>query len=284
MSIKLTDLSHEYLAGTPAARIVLRHITLEIPFGTCLGIAGGTGSGKTTLIQHLNGILPPGSGSITIDGIADREELRRRVGIVFQYPEAQLFEETVFKEIAFGLSGRGMSPAAIEQRVSETLSAVGLGEELLGKSPFCLSGGEKRRVAIAGVLVSRPEILVLDEPGAGLDPQGRYEILNFLAKLRRDTGLTLILVSHNMEDLVRLAEEIVVLKNGAVVRSGKTRDVFLDHHALGDAGLVPPQITSFMRRLRETLPEISDGILTVTEAREELRRVFAQQGQREGRG
>lgn len=279
MSIQLTDLCHVYLPGTPAARIALRNITLEIESGSSLGIAGQTGSGKTTLIQHLNGLLLPSSGSISVDGLnvtaRNRGELRRRVGIVFQSPEQQLFAEKVCQEIAFGLSGQGMTATAIERRVRETLAAVGLGEELLSRSPFCLSGGEQRRVAIAGVLVNRPEILVLDEPGAGLDPQGRNEILDFLVKLRRELGLTLILVSHNMADLVRCTERMVLLHQGAIVKAGTTREVFQDLPALESAGLAPPPITSFMLKLKEKIPEISGCILTVAQAHEELRRALA---------
>lgn len=279
MAITLTDLSHSYHPGSPSARVALRHITLEIPPGICLGIAGGPGAGKTTLIQHLNGLLQPTSGRIAMDGVEvtarNRGELRRRVGIVFQYPEQQLFAETVYQEIAFALTGEGMSSAAIDQRVRETLNGVGLSEELLGQSPFSLSGGEKRRVAIAGILVRRPEILVLDEPGVGLDPQGRQEILDSVAQLQRESGLTLVLVSHQLEEIVRLAERVIILQDGAIVLEGESREILRDLTGLAKAGLALPPITAFMLELKKSIPELNDCILSVAEARAELKRVWA---------
>lgn len=287
MSIRIEDLSHLYMPGTPFEKAALRNITLAIDTGICIGIAGHTGSGKTTLIQHLNGLLKPTSGSVSVNGVnaaaGNLKELRRQVGIVFQYPEQQLFEETVYKEIAFGLSGNGIGPNETDMRVREALEAVGLGEGLLDKSPFALSGGQKRRVAIAGVLAMRPEILVLDEPAAGLDPQGRRDILDFMAKLRRERGITLLLVSHSMEDIVRLADRVIVLKNGSVALEGKTREVFRDVGALESAGLEAPQITYFMMKLKTQMPELNDCILTVEEARDELKRVWERnQGRKRG--
>lgn len=287
MAIKLTDLSYSYRSGSLAARVALRHITLDLPRGISLGIAGGPGAGKTTLIQHLNGLLQPTSGQITIDGVEvtvrNRVELRRRVGIVFQYPEQQLFAETVFQEIAFALTGEGMSSAEIDRRVREALHWVGLGEELLEQSPFCLSGGEKRRVAIAGILVRRPEILVLDEPGAGLDPQGRREILDFVAQLQRESGLTLLLVSNQLEEIVRLTERVIILKDGAIVLEGASKEVLRDLIGLEKAGLALPPITAFMLELKKSIPELSESILSVAEARAELQRVFALPALRGGR-
>lgn len=287
MSVRIEDLSHLYLRGTPFEQTALRNITLAIAKGECVGIAGHAGSGKTTLIRHLNGLLQPTSGRIAVNGVdiaaRNLKEVRREVGLLFQYPEQQFFEETVYKEIAFGLSGSGMSIAHTDRRVGEALHAVGLGEELLGRSPFALSGGQKRRVAIAGVLVRRPEILVLDEPVAGLDPQGRREILDLLAKLRKEPGLTLLLVSHNMEDFVRLADRVVILKNGAVAMEGRTREVLLDVRALESAGVAAPQITYFMMKLKKAMPEINDRILTVAEAGDELKRVWERKRGRKGR-
>ena len=287
MAIQLTDLSYTYQSGSAAAQVALRHITLEIPRGICLGIAGSPGAGKTTLIQHLNGLLQPTSGRITIDGVEvtarNRLELRRRVGIVCQYPEQQLFAETVFQEIAFALTGAGMSSAEIDRRVREALSGVGLGEELLEQSPFCLSGGEKRRVAIAGILVRQPEILVLDEPGAGLDPQGRREILDSVAQLQRDAGLTLVLVSHHLEEIVRLAERVIILKDGAIILEGESKEILRDLTGLEKAGLALPPITAFMLALKKNIPELNDSILSVAEARAELQRVFALPAPRGGR-
>lgn len=287
MSIRIEDLSHLYMPGTPFEKAALRNITLDIDTGICTAIAGHTGSGKTTLIQHLNGLLKPTAGSISVNGVdaaaGNLKELRRQVGMVFQYPEQQLFEETVYKEIAFGLSGNGMSRAEKEMRVREALEAVGLGEGLLDNSPFALSGGQKRRVAIAGVLAMRPEILVLDEPAAGLDPQGRRDILDIMAKLRRERGMTLILVSHNMEDIVRLADRVIILKNGSIAMEGKTREVFRDVTALENTGLAAPQITYFMMKLKTQMPELNDCILTVEEARDELKRVWERNQGRKGR-
>lgn len=274
MSIKLTDLSHVYLRGTPSAVTALRNITLEIQRGICLGIAGKSGSGKTTLIQHLNGLLQPTSGCISIDNLKSAE-LRHRVGLVFQSPEQQLFAETVHQEISFGLASGGLSPEEIDERVRAALAEVGLAEDVLELSPFRLSGGEKRRLAIASVLVSRPEVLVLDEPCAGLDPQGRLEILKLLATLRCELKLTLVIVSHNMEDLAHLAERTILLHHGEIIAQGATRDVMQDLAALQMTGLTPPAITSFMLELQRTIPEIQRGILTVSEAHAEIKRVLS---------
>lgn len=278
MSIRIENLSHVYMPGTLSEKPALRNITLRMDRGECIGIAGPTGSGKTTLIQHLNGLLRPTSGSIWVDGLkaeaGNAKELRRRVGLVFQFPEQQLFEETVLKEVAFGLSRSGMSIAEVHTRVAETLLAVGLDEEFLYRSPFTLSGGQKRRVAIASVLVMRPEILILDEPAAGLDPQARCEILDMIARLHKELGFTLLLVSHNMEDLVRMADRVVVLKSGAVALEGTTREVFSDVRALEEAGLAAPQIRYFMMKLKKAMPDINDCVLTVEEAREEVRRAW----------
>jgi energy-coupling factor transport system ATP-binding protein len=256
----------------------LREITLDIEPGTFLGIAGRSGSGKTTLLQHLNGLLKPTSGGITFNGSPvdahGIRDLRRRVGLVFQHPEHQLFEETVFKDISFGLSGMGLSTAETGNRVREALGAVGLGEEFLERSPFGLSGGEQRRVAIAGVMVMNPSVLVLDEPAAGLDPRGRREILDNIAALRRERGMTVILATHDMEQMARYAEKVILLENGRIAVEGDTREVFRNVGALENAGLEPPRITRLMMKLKMVLPGIEDGILTVEEAAEELKRFW----------
>jgi energy-coupling factor transport system ATP-binding protein len=278
MSISIEKLSHTFAPGTPFEKAVLHDITLELDAGSRIGIAGRSGSGKTTLIQHLNGLLKPSGGSVSVNGLEvsprNLKELRRRVGMVFQQPEQQLFEETVFKEVAFGLSGSGITASETGRRVREALHSVGLGEEILDRSPFALSCGQKRRVAIAGVLVTEPEILVMDEPTAGLDPQGRREILDFISGVQRQRGLTLIMVSHNMDDLARLCDRLVVLSNGAVAMDGKTREVFNDLSALERAGLKAPQIRYLMMKLKRVIPELDDTALTVEEARVELGRVW----------
>lgn len=275
MSIRIENLSHIYHPETPFEKVALRNITLDIEPGTCVGIAGRTGSGKTTLIQHMNGLLKPTTGRISVNGADSIAELRKQVGVVFQYPEQQLFGETVFKDIAFGLSNNGMSNSETGLRVREALNAVGLDNGLLDRSPFSLSGGQKRRVAIAGILVMRPRILVLDEPAAGLDPQGRREILDFIGNLYRQLGITLLLVSNTMDDIVRLADRVVILKEGTVETDGKTREVFSDPEALESAGLSAPPITCFMNRLKKVMPEIDGCLLTVEEARDELKRVWS---------
>jgi len=278
MSISIENLSHIYQPGTPSEKIALRNITLEMKTGACIGIAGQTASGKSTLVQHLNGLLKPTSGRITVNGInvatGNLTELRKQVGIVFQYPEQQLFGETVYKDIAFGLSNAGLGGAETETRVREALQVVGLGEDLLHKSPFSLSGGQKRRVAIAGILVMRPQILVLDEPAAGLDPQGRREILDFIGTLHKQSDITILLVSHRIDDIVRLADRVVILKQGAVAMDGKIRDVLRDLEALENNGMSAPPITLFMNRLKKEIPELKDCLLTVEEARNELKRVW----------
>jgi energy-coupling factor transport system ATP-binding protein len=278
MSILIERLSHTFAQGTPFEYTALREITLKLDAGSRIGIAGRSGSGKSTLIQHLNGLLMPTGGTVSVNGLEvsprNLKELRRRVGMVFQQPERQLFEETVFREIAFGLTGSGITAAETERRVNEALHSVGLGEEILDRSPFALSCGEKRRVAIAGVLVTEPEVLVMDEPTAGLDPRGRREILDLISGLQKERGLTLVMVSHNMEDLARLCNRVVVLDNGAVALDGKTRDVFRDSGALEMAGLRAPRISYLMMKLKMVMPELDDTVLTVEEARIELGRVW----------
>lgn len=277
LSIKLENISYTYQPGTPFEKTALQNISLTLEPGMFLGLAGRSGSGKSTLIQHLNGLLRPTSGRVTINGsVLDAEglkRLRRQVGVVFQNPEHQLFEETVYRDISFGLSGSGLSPVAVESRVMAALAAVGLGEGILQRSPFELSGGEKRRVAIAGVLVMNPAVLVLDEPAAGLDPGGRREILNFIDRLRSERGIAVVLATHDMEDLARYADRVLVLNNGSIALNGATREIFRDVEALENAGLELPQITRFMLKLKKALPDLKEGILTVDEAVDELKRL-----------
>ena len=286
MLISIRDLSHLRMRGTPFETAALSSITLDIGPGGCIGISGRSGSGKSTLVQHLNGTLKPTAGSISVGGIdvaaRSRKESLSRVGMVFQYPEQQLFEETVYREIAFGLARAGMSRDEIDIRIRETIQVAGLGEELLQMSPFRLSGGEKRRVAIAAVLAGRPEILILDEPAAGLDPRGRRDILNSIARMQRELGFTLVLVSNSLEEMVRLADRIVILKDGAVALQGSTREVIGNARALESAGMPVPVIAAFMTKLRAFLPELDDCVVTVEQAREELKRVLLRRSDGDG--
>ncbi|MCX7711248.1 MAG: energy-coupling factor transporter ATPase [Clostridia bacterium] len=278
MSIQIKNLSHIYAKGMPFEKVALDNINLNIEMGEFVGIIGHTGSGKTTFIQHLNGLLKPTSGQILINGIEvtgnNLKELRKQVGIVFQYPEHQLFEETVYKDIAFGLNKLGLEESEINGRIRETVKAVGLTDEVLEKSPFELSGGQKRRVAIAGVLAMKPSILVLDEPTAGLDPKGKNDILRLISKLHKDSGITILLVTHNMEDIVRLASKIVVMNKGAVAMSGSTREVFKNAQELERIGLSVPQITYFLMKLKEIVPEVDASLLTLQEAKEEIIKIL----------
>lgn len=274
MSIKVENLSYVYMKGTPFEKKALDNININIDDGEFLGIIGHTGSGKSTLVQHLNGLLKPTSGKIYIDGIdisgKNAKELRNQVGIVFQYPEHQLFEETVFKDIAFGLERRGFKEDEIEVKVKSALKMVGLPEETLSKSPFELSGGQKRRVAIAGVLVLEPRILVLDEPTAGLDPKGREDIFELITSLHRQLKITVILVSHSMEDIARFVKRVIVLNRGTIDIDGSLENVFRQVERLEQMGLSVPQITYLMKRLKTYVPEINENIFTVEEAKIEI--------------
>ncbi|MDO8685219.1 MAG: energy-coupling factor transporter ATPase [Clostridiales bacterium] len=274
MSIDIRNLSYTYMKGSPYEKTALNNITLRIEKGEFVAIIGRTGSGKSTLVQHLNGILKPSFGKVLINGEDTKgknlRELRKHVGMVFQYPEYQLFEETVYKDIAFGLKKLGLGEKEMDDRIHEISEIVGLSPESLQKSPFELSGGQKRRAAIAGVLVMKPGILVLDEPAAGLDPVGRKEIFSFINGLYRDTGITIVFVSHNMEDVARLAKRIIVLEKGSVFLDGSSKEIFSDIERLENAGLAAPQITYLMRRLKEYVPEINATQFTVEGAKQEI--------------
>ncbi|WP_010246754.1 energy-coupling factor transporter ATPase [Acetivibrio cellulolyticus] len=274
MAIKVENLSYIYAKGTPFEKKALDSINIDIADGEFLGIIGHTGSGKSTLIQHLNGLLKPAGGSIYVEGFGisrkNTKELRNQVGIVFQYPEHQLFEETVFKDIAFGLEKRGIEKVKIEEKVNEVIQTVGLRDEVLFKSPFELSGGQKRRVAIAGVLVLEPKILVLDEPTAGLDPKGRDDIYELISNLHKKLGITVILVSHSMEDIARLVKRVIVMNMGAVEMDGAPSEIFKQAERLETIGLSVPQITYFMKKIKNYIPEINENIFTVNEAKAEL--------------
>ena len=277
MMMKINNLKYIYNPETPFEKYALRDINLEIHEGELIGLIGHTGSGKSTLVQHLNGLMKPTSGNIIIDGIditekgADLRSVRQKVGLVFQYPEHQLFEETVYKDIAFGPKNLELSEDQIDERVKESMELVGLDFELLkDRSPFELSGGQKRRVAIAGVIAMKPKILVLDEPTAGLDPQGRDEILGEIANLYKKGGITIILVSHSMEDVANLVNRLLVMHNGEIAMDGETREIFKRSDELESLGLGIPQITKFMKSLKSKGEDVRDDILTVEEAKKEI--------------
>lgn len=276
MPIAIHDLTFVYSGGTPYEMKALDGISLSIEDGEFVGVVGPTGAGKSTLIQHLNGLLKPTSGSVVLDGqdLSSKETnlkaVRHRVGIIFQYPEHQLFEETVFEDVAFGPRNLDLDEAEVRSRVAESLGLVGLEEALLERSPFELSGGQMRRVAIAGVLAMKPSVLVLDEPTAGLDPRGREEILGHIARLHREQKLTVILVTHNMEDVARLTNRVVVLNQGRVALEGSTRHVFSQREALRSLGLAPPDVSEVLYRLKEMGIRVRTDVLTVEEAAEAI--------------
>jgi energy-coupling factor transport system ATP-binding protein len=256
MPIVIEQLSHTYLPGSALAYPALSNISLSIPDGEFLGIIGHTGSGKSTLIQHLNGLLLPTSGSVLVDGLDTREkklrkQIRSLVGMVFQYPEYQLFDETVERDVSFGPKNMGLEEAEISVRVTEALTLVGLDPaDFAEKSPFELSGGEKRRAALAGILAMRPKYLVLDEPMAGLDPRGRREILSLVESLRRDFGTGIVMVSHSMDDVAMYADRIAVLDQGSLFMVGTPEEVFSHSAELLEMGLNLPQATQLVRALR----------------------------------
>ncbi len=274
MSIVVENLSYIYMKGTPFEKLALDNINLKIDDGEFAGIIGHTGSGKSTLVQHFSSLLKPSSGRVLINETdtagKNLKELRRHVGIVFQYPEHQLFEETVYKDIAFGLVKQGMPEEEIRSVILDTIKIVGLQEEVLEKSPFELSGGQKRRVAIAGVLAMKPGILVLDEPTAGLDPRGRDEIFGFIKNMHEALGITILLVSHSMEDIARLVKRVIVMSKGRIEMDGKVSDIFNQPEALERIGLSSPQISYLMKRLKRVVPEINDNVFTVKDARDVL--------------
>ena len=282
MSVIIKNLTYIYDEGMPFASKALDNISFEIKDNDFVGLIGHTGSGKSTLIQHLNGLLKPSSGEILINGfnITDKEinltEVRKRVGIVFQYPEYQLFEETVEKDIAFGPGNLGLQEEEIADRVKKSMEAVGLDYELYkDKSPFDLSGGQKRRVAIAGVIAMNPEVLVLDEPTAGLDPGGRDEIFKLIKKLHEDNNITIILSSHSMDDMAKLAKTIIVMNHGKIEFMGTPREIFNSHaDRLKEIGLDVPQVLELARKLREKGFDIRTDVLTIEEIKEEILKVM----------
>lgn len=277
MPIVVENLTHTYNPDSPLEARALDGVSLTVRDGEFLGLIGATGSGKSTLIQHLNGLLRPTAGRILVDGVeitatgkVGLRAVRQAVGLVFQYPEHQLFEETVRADIGFGPRNLGLTATAVESRVESALQMVGLSPEVLDRSPFELSGGQVRRVAIAGVLAMQPKVLILDEPTAGLDPRGREEILGHVRRLHDDFGLTVVLVSHSMEDVARLAERLVVMHRGRVALEGTPREVFVHAAELTAMGLGVPEVTHLMQKLAERGLPVRQDVLTVEEAREEL--------------
>ena len=281
--LKTEDLTYQYSIGTPFEKTAVDHVNLEIEEGAFVGIIGHTGSGKSTLIQHFNGLIRPTSGKIYLDGTdiwADKTNIRQvrfQVGLVFQYPEYQIFEDTVYKDIEFGPRNMGLSEAEIKERVEETAALVGLTQAQLNQSPFDLSGGQKRRVAIAGVMALRPKVLILDEPTAGLDPKGREDILREIRRYHKETGRTVLLVSHSMEDMANCAEKILVMNAGKVFCYDTVENVFRQAKALQEIGLAVPQITRVCMQLREQGIPLSDDIYTVEAAYQQILQLYRQQ-------
>ena len=274
--LQVEHLTHTYGKGTPFERIAVNDISFTVNEGEFLGLIGHTGSGKSTLIQHLNGLLKPTAGRILLDGRdiwAEPKKIRQvrfRVGLVFQYPEYQLFEETVYKDIAFGPANMGKTGAELDRRIREAAAFVGLSEEYLDKSPFELSGGQKRRVALAGVIAMEPEILILDEPTAGLDPAGRDRLLENIRAYHKARGGTIVLVSHSMDEIARNADRILALQSARILMDGTPREVFARGEELLAAGLDVPQITRVAMRLRELGVPIDPAVYTAEELEREL--------------
>lgn len=266
--IKVSGLRHVYSAGTPFEKVAIDDINIEIPHGQFVGLIGHTGSGKSTFIQHLNALLKPTSGKITVDGEninADKisaKNVRYKVGLVFQYPEYQLFEETVYADIAFGPKNMGLSATEIDERVREAAQFVGVTDEQFEKSPLELSGGQKRRVAIAGVIAMRPGVLILDEPTAGLDPAGCEQILRNICDYRTQTGSTVIIVSHSMDDVARLADRLVVFNHGAIRFDGTPEEVFSQPEELRSIGLAVPAATELAMELKKLGLKLPNSIYT----------------------
>jgi len=285
MSIELKDVTYVYMPKTPYERVALDKVNLTIEEGSFTAIAGHTGSGKSTLVQHLNGLLVPSAGEVLVDGVnllgKDKAakikawHARQQVGMVFQYAETQLFEETVEKDIAFGPLNQGLEEAEVQERVREAMELVGLSyKDYKDVSPFALSGGQMRRVAIAGVLAMRPKYLVLDEPAAGLDPRGREELMSTIQKLHKKWKLTIVFVSHSMEDIARLADNLLVMQTGKLRAVGTPAEIFADAQLLQETGLEPPQIMQIMQRLQKAGLPVDSSAITPEAGLQSLREVF----------
>lgn len=277
MSIQVRNLSHIYSPGMPEEHQALTNVNFDVYDGEIVGIIGHTGSGKSTLLQHLNGLLKATEGSIVIGGVDITEpgvsmrDIRRRVGLVFQYPEYQLFEETVAKDVAFGPKNLGLSPEETEQRVEEAVELVGLDYEAIkDRSPFELSGGQKRRVAIAGVIAMKPQVLILDEPTAGLDPGAHKDILEMIRQVHESQGGIILFVSHNMADVAQLSDKVIVMSEGKAVMVGTPKEVFAQKDRLAQLGLGVPPVTELMNSLRERGADVAETVLSLKEAEEEI--------------
>jgi len=281
MSIQVRNLSHIYSKGLPDEQLALDNINFDIYDGEVVGIIGHTGSGKSTLLQHLNGLLKPEDGTIIVGGVditkpgVAMRDIRRRVGLVFQYPEYQLFEETVALDVAFGPKNLGLRQDEIDDRVQEALELVGLDyEEVKDRSPFDLSGGQKRRVAIAGVIAMKPQVLILDEPTAGLDPGAHKEIMNMIKEVHGSEHNIIIFVSHNMADVAELSDKVMVMDRGKLITVGTPTEVFAQRNRLAAIGLDVPPVTDMMYMLKERGISVSTNVLNIKEAEEELYRYF----------
>ncbi len=281
MQIIFDKVNYIYNGGTAFSRHALKDVSFTINKGEFIGLIGHTGSGKSTLIQHMNGLVKATGGQIYYNGqdIYDPayklRELRSKVGLVFQYPEHQLFETTVFKDVLFGPTNLGLDKLECELRTYEALKMVGIGEDMLDASPFELSGGQKRRVAIAGVLAMKPEVLILDEPTAGLDPKGRDDILEQIAKLHKESGITIVLVTHSMEDVANYADRLFVMNKGQLVLQHSTKEVFAHYKELEQMHLAAPQVTYVMNALKEKGYPVQTDVTTVEEAKLEILRLFS---------
>lgn len=288
-AIKATNLNYVYSAGTAFEQHALKDVSFEIPEGQFVGLIGHTGSGKSTLIQHLNGLIRATSGTLEFEGENiyeagyNMKNLRSRVGLVFQYPEHQLFEVDVFSDVCFGPKNMGWSKEEVEANAKRALSMVGLDSSFYELSPFELSGGQKRRVAIAGVLAMKPHVLILDEPTAGLDPKGRDEILDEVSKLHKKYHMTIILVSHSMEDVAKYVDRLMVMNHGEKVFDGTPREVFRHYKELEAIGLAAPQVTYLVHGLREAGIPIDEDITTIDEAKREILRLLEQRKKEQGK-
>lgn len=282
--LETQNLTYKYSVGTPFEKVAIEDISISVKKGDFIGIIGHTGSGKSTLVQHLNGLLKPTSGTILLDGKdihSDKNftrQARFKVGLCFQYPEYQLFENTVFEDIAFGPKNMKLSKEEIKERVLRAAEFVGVRNDMLQKSPFDLSGGEKRRVAIAGVMAMQPEILILDEPSAGLDPKGRKVISEMIEQYRKNTGSTVIVVSHSMEDVAESADKVLVMNKGKVEYFASVDEVFSNAEHLVEIGLNVPEITKVFLALKKQGYDVRTDIYSVSEAKAELLRLFKERG------